>query len=457
MLERSLKTLGVAFAPPLGQTPTGLGIDSRTIGPNEIFLAYRGEHFDGHDFVAQVGQRGVAGAVVRSDWDGPSHLPLARADDPNALLGRWGAAQRRIWGGKVVGVTGSSGKTTVKDLLAAGLADGSGDTVLATRGNLNNLIGVPLTLLRLGEEHRLAVVEMGMNARGEIAQLSRWAAPDVGAIVNVGAAHSGMLGGLDGVRRAKLEIASGIAPGGVLVLPEGLNGAPLRPDLKVLRFGEGEGCDVQVVARRPSGTGQHLRLRAEGQTVEVDLPLPGPHQGGNVAAALAVGLGLGLDLQRMARRFEAMTPPVGRMNRAGDFGAVTLWDDTYNANPDSVLAAWRAIEEQAALGGGEPVLVLGTLKEVDPADPAWGRLTGALVSGRGRLVVVGDEALACRFQGMGSRCQSFATQEQALVALADWWPEAGAVVLKGSRAARMERLLGGVQERMNRIEMRGKA
>ncbi|MDE2089152.1 MAG: UDP-N-acetylmuramoyl-tripeptide--D-alanyl-D-alanine ligase, partial [Gammaproteobacteria bacterium] len=313
---------------------TAVSSDTRNLENGDLFVALRGHSFDGHEFIGQARERGACAAVVSRDL--PASLPLLLVADTRLALGRLAAGWRARTDIPVVAVTGSNGKTTVKEMTAAILARRG--QVLATRGNLNNDIGVPLTLLRLRPEHRHAVIEMGANHPGEIAYLTRLAQPTVALITNAGPAHLEGFGDVAGVARAKGEIYGGLRREGVAVINADDAHAGLWRELtrkhRVLTFGLNTAADVTVLQAQDQAD-TRVRLQTPAGQVDVALPLPGRHNVMNALAATAAALACGAALQDVKQGLESMQPVSGRLqSHAGPHGARNI-DDTYNANPAS--------------------------------------------------------------------------------------------------------------------------
>ena len=333
----------------------GISTDTRTIGKGELFFALQGPNFDGRDYVGIALQNGAAGAVVtRRTRDAVAQIEV---DDTKAALGRFGSAWRHEHDVTIVGVTGSNGKTTLKELIAACLSRTA--PTLATHGNLNNDIGVPLMLARIGEEHRYAVIEMGANHAGEIAYLTALADPDVVVITNAGAAHLEGFGSIKGVSRAKGEILQNERRPRAAVLNADDRyfdyWTSLVEDVRCLSFGFSESADVRATDVAARATGTDFTLHLGGTSADVSLPLAGVHNVRNACAAAAVAPALDISFDDIRRGLEGVSPVGGRLQPVRGVGGATLFDDSYNANPLSVIAAAEFI---AALPG-ESWLVLG--------------------------------------------------------------------------------------------------
>jgi len=427
-----------------------VGTDTRALGAGTLFVALKGPNFDAHDFVGAAAARGAVAALVERDV--ATALPTVRVADTRRALGRLAAAWRDRFSIPVVAVTGSNGKTTVKGMLAAILAArGAG---LCTRGNLNNDIGVPLTLLNLRREHRSAVIEMGANHPGDIAYLTRLACPTVAVITNAAPAHLAGFGDIAGVARAKGEIFSGLVAGGIAVINaddprEGLWRVMAAPH-RIVSFGLRYAADV---------TGRDLHLNAAlgcsftlstpAGEAAVELRLSGRHNVMNALAAAAAAHAIGVGVADTACGLEAMRAVERRLQLRCGIGGARIIDDTYNANPGSVKAGLEVLAVSSA--GGEKILVLGDMGELGNAGAALHEQVGrqARAIGVNRVYTVGELArTAAGTFGKGAAC--FATQEALIEALRlDLTAAANAaatVLVKGSRSMRMERVVDAITD-----------
>ena len=407
--------------------------DSRQVQAGDLFLALRGERFDAHDFVPQVAGKASA-ALVSRVVDAP--IPQVVVDDVRLALGRLAAAWRQGFQQPLVGLTGSNGKTTVKEMLGAILSL-QGDT-LATLGNLNNDIGMPLTLLRLRPQHAFAVIEMGMNHFGEIDYLARIARPTIAIINNAGAAHLEGVGDLAGVSRAKGEIFNGLGEAGIAIINADDTYADywqsLNQHRKILRFGMNKAADVQG----GSTVEMPFYVQAQGQTVVVDLKLLGRHNQMNALAATAAALALGVSLDTIRRGLESLQPVKGRLNpKQGKHGSRVI-DDTYNANPTSTAAA---VEVLAGLPG-KKILVLGDMGELGETGVEMHAAIGrqALQAGIDELFTLGTLS-ASASEAFGQAAQAHRELETLLAVLETRLQPGAQVLVKGSRSMRMERVV----------------
>jgi UDP-N-acetylmuramoyl-tripeptide--D-alanyl-D-alanine ligase len=423
----------------------GVSTDTRRLGAAEAFVALRGASFDGNEFVGEACARG-AGAIVASNdaVPAPGGAAWIRVGDGLRALGDLAAAWRRRLATRVVGVTGSNGKTTTKEMIAAVLAS-RGARVAKSAGTENNLVGVPQTLLRLSGEEAFAVVEMGMNHPGEIWRLAEIARPDVGVITNVGPAHLEGLGSIANVAAAKEELALALPSGATLVV----NGADPRVVAIAERYAGRKivaGADprVRLVSATPAEGGQRLRLEIDGAAVSATLGARGAHNAQNALLAAAVGAALGLDAQAIAEGLGRFAPPPMRLEVVGLPGGARILNDAYNANPASVAAALSALSAEP----GRRIAVLGEMLELGPEAARYHREVGAAAAKAAvdRLLAVGEHAEAmaegARAAGLsGDRVEVCRTPAEAAERLAGRLGDGDTVLVKGSRGARMEEVV----------------
>ena len=430
--------------------------DTRSVGRGELFVALRGPRFDGAAFVSQALAAGAAGAVVEASavaallapqgaarGPGGAVLPLIAMDDTQLALQRAANAWRRRFAIPVIGVAGSNGKTTCKEMIAAILAQGG--PVLSTRGNLNNHIGVPLTLLRLDATHRHAVIEMGANRAGDVAELVRFALPGIGIVTNAGAEHLEGFGSLEGVARAEGEMFAGLEADGTAVVNADDAFAPLWRGMtraRLVSFGLDPAADFHAVDVATSvgadGFLTRFALVSPRGRAPVELRLAGMHNVGNALGAAAVAVSAGATLEQVAAGLGAMRPVPGRLNfRTARSGAWVI-DDSYNANPSSMLAG---IDVLAGLDGRR-WLVIGDMAELGGFAADSHAEIGRYARERGieRLYATGTLAgIAVERFGAGAR---WFPDGESLARTLDTELEAGVrVLVKGSRVNRLERVV----------------
>jgi UDP-N-acetylmuramoyl-tripeptide--D-alanyl-D-alanine ligase len=414
--------------------------DSRKVATGDLFIALKGEHFDGHDFVAPCFERGAAAAMVSRPL--AIDKPLLQVADTRLGLGDLAAYWRGKFGIPLAAVTGSNGKTTVKEMLASILRAASGEeAVLATEGNLNNDIGLPLTLLKLRENHRYAVAEMGMNHPGEIAYLTRIAQPTVALINNAGAAHLEGLGSVEAVARAKGEIFLGLGADGVAVINADDAAAVLWKQLagarRVLTFGLDRPADVSAdYVLEPEGS--WLQLKTADKEIEFSLAVPGLHNLRNAMAAAAAALAMSVPLNTIAVGLAAFGGVRGRLQiKPGCCGAVIV-DDTYNANPASMRAAIGVLAHMP----GRKIFVMGDMGELGKDAPSLHAEIGAAARDAGidAMCALGELSLHA-VAAFGSGARHFESAEALGAALRGELQSGTTVLVKGSRFMRMERVV----------------
>ncbi|WP_026353031.1 UDP-N-acetylmuramoyl-tripeptide--D-alanyl-D-alanine ligase [Solimonas variicoloris] len=421
---------------------TRVSTDSRAQLDGALFVALRGERFDGHAFVAQARAAGAVAALVSEFVDDP--LPQLKVADTLAGLQQMATLWRRRFAIPVVAVTGSNGKTTTKQMLAAIFR--ARGPVLATQGNLNNHIGVPLTLLGLRGEHRTAVVEMGASHGGEIALLARIAEPNVGVVTQAGDAHLEGFGSREGVARGKGELFAALGAGGVAVINAEDAFFPLWKELAgpaaVLSFGLRDGADIRALhVEALPGAGTRFTLVTPQGRAEVQLPVPGRHNVMNALAAAGCGIALGLGPAQIAIGLSQMEGAAGRLSWKATPQGARLLDDSYNANPSSLRAGLELLAELP----GRRWLVLGNMAELGPDAARLHAEAGASARRLGieRLYALGPLAAeaAAAFGAGGERYDS---AEQLAAALAPQLDNTITLLVKGSRSSRMERVVAAL-------------
>ena len=446
LLSQAARALGAKLIGP-DRMFNAVSSDSRAIAPGDLFVALQGERFDGSAFVAGAMQGGAVAAMVNADRI--AELTLAPessilvVEDTRLALGRLAAHWRAQFTIPVAAVTGSNGKTTVKEMLASILcaAAGSSDAVLATRGNFNNDIGMPLTLLQLRSTHRYAVIEMGMNHPGEIDYLTRIARPDVAIINNASGAHLAGLGSVEAVARAKGEIFAGLPVDSSAVINADDEFAQLWRELAGDRTIVGFGLEHAVAIHaqwQVRGYGARIEVDTPQGSFDANLQVPGVHNVRNALAATAAAVALHISLPDIATGLERFSGVAGRLQRKPALHGAVLIDDTYNANPASLAAAIKVLMQAA----GKKILVLGDMGELG-SDAA--RLHGEIGAeardmGVDELLALGElSAHAVREFGPGAR--HFERIEDLLTALDKELDADRTVLVKGSRFMKMERVV----------------
>ena len=413
--------------------------DSRKVDAGALFVALRGESFDAHDFLDQVAARDVAAVVVSALPEGWT-LPAIVVPDTLVALGRIAHAWRTGFELPVIGVTGSNGKTTVKEMIASILAAAVGESArLATQGNLNNEIGVPLTLFRLTASHRAAVVELGMNHPGEIARLAAIAAPTVALVNNAQREHQEFMHTVEAVARENGAVLQALVPSGVAVFPGDDQYTDLWRGLAacdVITFGLSDACDVRA-DYTSNGFGSDLQVSARGTQFAIKLAAAGEHNVRNALAAIACALGAGVKPDAIVRGLEAFAPVGGRLQRKQAAGGATVIDDTYNANPDSMRAAIDVLAAYPA----PRILVVGDMGEVGAQGKEFHEEIGAYAQTRGIDTVLATGELARHLAASGA--QHYEQFDELLAALDKKLGSNtdATVLVKGSRFMKMERVV----------------
>ena len=443
----------------------GVSTDSRKIQPGELFVPIEGPNFDGHQFIRQALEKGAAGSLFRTGWeqkaDGVEGFGkfLIQVEDPLKALGDlahfWRGRHSRV---KTVAITGSNGKTTTKEMAARALS--TAFRVLKTEGNLNNLIGLPLMLLRLSDEHEVAVLEMGMNLPGEIRRLQEIAEPQVSLITNVGRAHLEFLGSLEGIVRAKGELWEGLRRDDWIAVN--------ADDPRVVELAAAVHCRKKTFGIREraeisaegisveAAFGTRFSLKLEDQTMPIGLHTFGRHNVYNALGAAALAAILGLDAEKIAAGLDGFQPHPGR-GRIHSLGrGLHLLDDTYNSNPDSLEATLAAFGEMK--GDSRGLVVLGDMLELGPGTADFhdeaGKKMGALRFEH--LFFCGEQrehlADGAKSAGMEeSRIHLFADPEEVAGSLESRAGEGDWILVKGSRRLRMERIVEALIERLGKI------
>ena len=424
---------------------TSYSIDSRTLQPDELFFAVRGERLDGHDFVEAALARGAVGAVVAKAQCSrfPERSRLLVVDDPLSALQHLGAAVRRVWGKPLIGVTGSAGKTTTKEAIAHVLA--TRHHVLKSQGNLNNHFGMPLQLLKLEPEHDIAVIEMGMSHAGEITALARLAQPDCGVVTLVAPVHLEFFDSVAAIARAKYELIQALPADGIVVLnadDEFVSQFGRDFPGKVVTFGLHKPADVSVQNIEWRGPlGSRFEILANGEQARATLPLLGEHSIYNALAAVAVGLQYGVPL-RMAAESLATLSAADKRGEVLSYSGATVINDCYNSNPKALDGMVRSLAEIPAR---RRIVVAGEMLELGPAAEAMHRDCGQHMAHYGIDVLLGVRGLAkAMVEGAtraGMRAEFVNTPDEAGEWLQHEITPGDVVLLKASRGVRMERAL----------------
>jgi UDP-N-acetylmuramoyl-tripeptide--D-alanyl-D-alanine ligase len=421
---------------------TGYSIDSRTIGPRELFFAIKGDRFDGHDFVKAALERGAAGAVVSNGFAGTGNL--MHVQDPLIALQTLARKVRHTWGKTVIGVTGSAGKTTTKEAIAHVLA--TKYRVQKSEGNLNNHFGLPLQLLKLEPETEFYVSEMGMNHAGEITALAKIAEPNVGVVTLVAPVHLEFFDSIEGIAKAKKELIDALPKDGVAVLnaddPLVSKFNERRPGAVVF-FGTSERADVRAIKIVESGaSGTEFEIAARNnKKVKAKLPLVGQHNVYNALAAVATGLQQGIELEQAASALSSLVPSDKRGEIVQIAGA-TVINDCYNSNPKALKSMVDAL---MAMSAKRHIVVAGEMLELGPAGEELHRECGRYMAGKGVLQLIGVRGLAKRMveaaKDSKMRALFVETPEEAGQWLAKNVRKDDAVLLKASRGVKLERAI----------------
>lgn len=443
-LSQAASVLGI---PQLGNDMEfqGISIDSRTVQPGNLFIALKGERVDGHDYLNQAQELGAIAALVSHPVD--STLPQLVVQDVAIALGKLAAAWRDQFHIPFVAVTGSNGKTTLKNMVASimtAACNGDISQVLATKGTLNNHLGLPLTLARLNPQHRFAAIEMGMNHFGEIEYLTKLTRPSVAAITNAAACHLEGVGDIAGVARAKAEIFMGLSANGIAILNRDDVHFPYwREQIgahSYITFGFHPDADV-TAAPADNSSIQQVKVNTPKGTVEITLPLLGRHNILNLLAATASSLAIGIDLDAIKRGIESIQPAPGRLQLHTLANGVNIIDDTYNANPFSLQAAVKTLASFL----GKKILVLGDMKELGEEAKNLHHTAGQQIreAGIDYLFTYGDlsENAAHAF---GEGAYHFNEQEKLVNALKPFLFNQTTILIKGSRSTHMEKVVAGL-------------
>lgn len=427
--------------------------DSRKVAAGQLFFALKGEHFDGHDYAQTALDRGVAAVVVNAESAESKTLsPALVVSDTYQALGQLAHAWRADYKKPVIAITGSNGKTTVKEMLACILVAHTEDrkAVLATQGNLNNHIGLPLTLLAVKPEHDYAIVEMGMNHSGEIRYLSNIAKPDMVLINNAGNAHLGELGSLEAIAKAKGEIIEGLVETGTVILNGDDDFYPLWKKLaqgkKIITFGLNANNTVHGLITE-NGL---LAIKTSNGETKVKLASRGLHNAKNAAAAAAASIELGVPLNVIKRGLENFVGVSGRLQTKPAVKGATVIDDTYNANPVSMRAAIDVLKEYK----GKTILVVGDMGELGPDAVQMHADIGEYAQDNGiRIVYSLGQTSHAVTKAFGEAGRHFDSVEQLNAALKENLDSETTVLVKGSRFMKMERTVQAIQQEQKNKEL----
>jgi UDP-N-acetylmuramoyl-tripeptide--D-alanyl-D-alanine ligase len=441
----------VASTRLVGDANTGverIHTDSRSLQPGDLFVALRGERFDAHDFLPQARDAGATAVMAERGLD-TCGLPGLEVPDTRRALGELARAWRLQFKLPLVAVTGSNGKTTVTQMIASILRAWAGDASLATQGNFNNDIGVPLTLMRLRAPHRCAVVELGMNHPGEIAVLADWARPTVALVNNAQREHQEFMATVEAVARENGAVLQALPTDGVAVFPAADEYAELWREMagtrRCMTFGDSASADVRLLEAQWHAGAWQVRAQTPAGEMSCRLSIAGRHNVINALAACASALGAGVPLAAVTQGLSDFEPVQGR-SRALSLSVAgheaTLIDDTYNANPDSVRAA---IDVLADLPGPR-LLVLGDMGEVGSQGPAFHAEVGAYAHSRGvdYLLALGDQTRETVRHHPQAR--HFESIEALCAEVLARWTHSSSVLVKGSRFMKMERVIHALQQ-----------
>ena len=430
---------------------SNVSTDSRKIGQGDLFVALVGEKFDAHDFLPQVAQAGATAVVISRELPDVASLGCAIIQVPDTLIALQSIARgyRKLLNPLVIGITGSNGKTSTKDFLAALMMQKF--RVAATVGNLNNHIGVPLSILAMAEDRNCAVLEMGMNHAGEIAVLANIALPDVAVITNVGIAHIENLGSREGIAEEKGSLAAALPETGLAVLNANDDFTPKIRSMtraKVVTAGVDIG-DVCAAVHETGANGSRFSLQfPDGVTVEATLPVPGRHMVGNAALAAACAWSHGITQQDIASGLSEVKLTKGRV-QIKKLRGVNWLDDSYNANPDSMRAGLQTLA--AMNSSGRKIAVLGRMGELGTHAAQGHRDVGECAArcGIDAIFTIGEEASQISDAAAASRAgvvtKNFSNHQECAAFLRDWLREGDAALLKGSRLAGMEQVLAHLE------------
>jgi UDP-N-acetylmuramoyl-tripeptide--D-alanyl-D-alanine ligase len=468
-LEDVLKaTSGTLMCGAQENTFYGISSDSRQVVKGNLFVALKGEKFDGHDFIRKAIEQGAAGVLVHDEAQINQDLvdkavALIKVADTLLALGDLAHEWRKRFSIPVIGLTGSSGKTTTKEMLAAII--GRGKNILKTEGNLNNLIGLPQTIFQLTREHELMILEMGTNTRGEIKRLTQIAMPDIGLITNVGPAHLAGFGSLDVVREEKIDLFLNMPSSGIAIInldDEAVTLAAERWNGRRMTFSMSPNADVTVKdIEKNSVKGVRFNLVIGGSIQKVEMKIVGLHHIHNAMAAAAAAVAVGTDIKTIAEGLAAFRPFSGRMEIIRLQNGAFLLDDSYNANPASVREALLTLKDLK--GHHHGYVFLGDMLELGEKAEEMHRKIGMLIAtiGANALFLQGDfsdiTAAGAMEGGLSSENIFFLSdQERGIVYLKEHLKKGDWILVKGSRRMKMEEVVARICDNFGRDEISGK-
>ncbi len=432
--------------------------DSRVIRPGDLYIPIKGERFDGHDFIGQAIEKGAV-LVMTSEVEQPCEGLFVKVVDTKVALGRLAAYYRSLFQMPVIGITGSVGKTSTKEMLASVL--GQAFRVHKTSGNYNNDIGLPLTLLSMSKDTQVAVVELGMNHFGEIDYLSNILKPTIGMIVNIGVSHIEYLGSREGILKAKMEMVPHIPGDGLLVLNGDdslLASAKKTHGVKVRTYGNGNGHACSMIHHSVTGEGQKMTVSTQKGIYDIRVGYPGEHLLHNAMGCILIAEALGLDKKAIIKGIQAYQPAKMRLNLLTLTGGRKIIDDAYNASVDSMSSALKTLKTLTA-EGEESIAVLGSMFEMGDFSEDGHRQVGQYVAkfAPDRLITVGaeaawisDEAVKCGM--LPSQVLHFNDQGSLLESIVGLVGEDSTVLLKASRGMHLEQTRDRLVERFEEMK-----
>ena len=443
---------------------SGISIDSRTIKENELFIAIKGDVHDGHNFLREISDKEIRGIMINKDMAKSVNLNEYKTkemvcisvSDTFKALGDLAFYKRKNSDVSVVGITGSNGKTSTREMIVSIVSQRL--NILSTSGNFNNEIGLPLTLLKLNDFHEWAILELAMNRPGEIKRLAEICLPDIGLITNIGPAHLEGLGSIEGVMNAKGELLEALKPNGTAILNAD---DPLTPKLakktpaNILLFGLSEDSQIKAEKFKETNSGTLFTLVLPTQKVPINLKVPGSFMVSNALAAAAVGYLLGLPPETIQKGLEIFKPVPGRMNIINTKNNIHIIDDTYNSNPGSMTAAMNTLNSLKK--NNRAVIVAGDMRELGEQSQLMHKKIGALAgdSHAEKLCITGEFAhglaAGAREAGMDAKNIFIGSKDEIINHLVNWLEPNDWVLVKGSRAIGMEKIVTGIQDRYKTI------